>query len=119
MCCANWLFSERKKEKSEEKLRLQNLTEAPCPLTLSAGQDRAETGARAGQARQQAGSRKPPSGGEEGGRGGEAEPGSREDGGAGGPDPIHRAYAFVFLLLVLVPVILTDPFRQVTQHGQW
>ena len=91
-------------ETTEEKLCLQNLTEAPSPL--SAGQDRAKTGARARQARQQAGSGKPPSRGEEGGRGGEAEPGSRENGGAGSPDPRNRAYAFLLLLLVLVPVIL-------------
>jgi len=91
-------------EKKGHEFGLQNLTEAPSPL--SAGQDGAKTGARARQARQQAGSGKPPSRGEEGGRGGEEEPGSRENGGAGSPDPRNRAYAFLLLLLVLVPVIL-------------
>jgi hypothetical protein len=47
-------------ETTEEKLSLENLTEAP---SLIAGQDRAETGARARQARQQTGSGEPPSGG--------------------------------------------------------
>ena len=100
-------------EATEEKLSLENLTEAPSPLI--AGQDRAETGARARQARQQTGSGEPPSGGEEGGRGGEAGPGSRENGGAGGSDPRNRAHAFLFLMLVLVPVTLIPSLHD--QHS--
>ncbi|CAD6209288.1 unnamed protein product [Miscanthus lutarioriparius] len=98
-----WENLQKAKIEAEMK-RIENLTEAPSPL--SAGQDRAKTGARARQARQQAGSGKPPSRGEEGGRGGEEEPGSRENGGAGSPDPGNRTYAYLLLLLVLVPVIL-------------
>ena len=72
-------------------------------VPLNTGQDRTKTSAGEGQAGQQAGSSKPPSRGEEGGRGGEEEPRGSADRGAGSSDPGNRARA-ILLLLVLVPL---------------